>query len=126
MGSPARASSSTTEPWANCRMYLIGTLVRPNSTDSCTGMSSTMLMSLREPSPFGAPPEDDRDGSPPDKGPPGSCTGPSSARFCSSSASAQPAMGSSAGSWFSSDDILISNPVQIVAAQALLDPDRIL
>src|SRR5690606_14774847 len=45
MGSPASASSSTMEPWANCRMYLMGTRVRPSSTESCTGMSSTIWMS---------------------------------------------------------------------------------
>jgi hypothetical protein len=46
IGSPARVSSSTTEPCASCRMCLIGMRVRPSSTVSCTGMSRIMLMSL--------------------------------------------------------------------------------
>src|SRR6218665_2666187 len=57
-------------------MYLIGTLVRPSSTDSCTGMSSTRLMSLMTCSPpltalapLAAPARGGRTGSPP-KGPP--------------------------------------------------------
>src|SRR6218665_1937724 len=57
-------------------MYLIGTLVRPSSTDSCTGMSSTRLMSLMTCSPpltalapLAAPARGGRTGSAP-QGPP--------------------------------------------------------
>src|SRR5690606_4073907 len=39
------ASSSTTEPWASCRMFLIEVRVRPISTDSWTGMSMMRSMS---------------------------------------------------------------------------------
>src|SRR6185436_8635379 len=56
IGSPAGVSSSTTEPCASCRMCLIGILVRPNSTVSCTGMSRIRLMSLPAP-PLVLPPD---------------------------------------------------------------------
>src|SRR5574344_2212762 len=99
MGSPARASSSTTEPWANCKMYLIGTLVRPNSTDSCTGISSTILMSLTgTPEPEGGLLLKLVPAGEPLKGPPCSASSafwvPSTC-FCSSRASAQSENGSS-------------------------------
>src|SRR3989344_5066420 len=106
-------------------MYLMGTLVRPSSTDNWTGMSSTMLMSLTVPSP---PPEKGRTGSP-DNGPPCSPSpGLSSVRFCSSSASAQPANGSSAPTSLlsSSVDIFFSQPAHVGIAQAFFDTNGVL
>src|SRR5690606_37701754 len=119
MGSPASASSSTTEPWASCRMYLIGTLVRPSSTDSCTGMSSTMLMSLTGTSP---PAKPARAGSPL-SGPPCSTSTVCFAASCSCRASAQPENASS--TLLLSFAMLFSRPIRIRATQALLDANGI-
>src|SRR5882762_1212422 len=47
IGSPARPSSSTTEPCASCSRLRIAILVRPSSTVICTGISRIMSMSLR-------------------------------------------------------------------------------
>src|SRR5690606_21442846 len=46
IGSPARPSSSTTEPCASCSRFLIAILVRPSSTVSWTGMSRMKSISL--------------------------------------------------------------------------------
>src|SRR5574343_628857 len=109
-------------------MYLMGTLVRPSSTESWTGMSSTMLMSWVGASLLA--PEKGM-AAPPVSGPPCSAAPESSVRFCSSSASAQSAKGSSAASpgllsGFSSEAILLSHPARIASAQALFDADRVL
>src|ERR1035437_3685494 len=121
MGSPASASSSTTDPWPNCKMYLIGTLVRPNSTDSCTGMSSTRSMSVIGPSADEV--ENGRTASPA-SGPPWSASVPP---FCSSSASAQAAIGSSSAGLLSSVDMMFLSPNnQIVASEAFVDANRVL
>src|SRR6218665_1625992 len=131
-------------------MYLIGTLVRPSSTDSCTGMSSTRLMSLMTCSPpltalaplaaLAAPARGGRTGSPPPgppPPPPPCCpsAGGSPLRFCSFSASAQPLNGSSAAlsagaPWPapggpSSVDIFFSQPAWVCIAQAFLDADGV-
>src|SRR3990167_389110 len=120
IGSPASASSSTMEPCASCRMYLIGTLVRPSSTVSCTGMSSTIWMSCI--------------------GLPWAATGwawlskagalsaaPEGALACSSRAWAQ---SSAMLSWVMvsvvSVDIGISQPGQIGSAQIALDTQGVL
>src|SRR3990167_7446597 len=113
MGSPASASSSTMEPWASCRMYLMGTLVRPSSTESCTGMSSTIWMSCiwAPPGPLWPP-----------LGVAGALTASNAgapsvvwALACSSRAWAQ----SSATSF--SVDIGISQPVDFGSAQLVVD-----
>src|SRR5690554_1864820 len=49
IGSPARPSSSTTEPCASCSRLRIDSLVRPSSTVSCTGMSRIMSKSFIDP-----------------------------------------------------------------------------
>src|SRR5690625_7528085 len=46
MGSPAKPSNSTTEPWPNCKMFLMVNRVLPNSTDSCTGISIKNILQL--------------------------------------------------------------------------------
>src|SRR5687768_5895116 len=114
MGSPASASSSTTEPWASCRMYLIGTFTRPSSTDSVTGMSCMVPSLLKA----------WRGASAPDSGPP--CSGSGVAVFCSSSASAQAAIGSSSALSLGSSVAMAVLRMYVVAAQAFLDADRVL
>src|SRR5574343_87973 len=49
IGSPAMASSSTTEPCASCSRFLMVILVRPSSTVIWTGMSRIMSSSFRMP-----------------------------------------------------------------------------
>src|SRR6218665_3431221 len=139
---PNLSLTTTREPCASCSMYLIGTLVRPSSTDSCTGMSSTRLMSLMTCSPpltalapLAAPARGGRTGSPL-KGPP-CCpsAGGSSLCFCSLRALAQPLNGSSAefsAGWpwpgaggAYSVDIFFAQPAWVCIAQAFLDADGV-
>src|SRR3990167_8716677 len=110
------------EPCASCRMYLIGTRVRPSSTESWTGMSSTIWMSciglaLAEPPEVTGAVADSNTGAP------SSLT--LTVAACSSRAWAQSSVTASFMVFGVSVDIGLSQPVHINAAQVALDAQRV-
>src|ERR1700722_11280894 len=89
MGSPARPSSSTTEPCASCSKLRMAIFVRPSSTVICTGISRIISMSLRVAATGGT---FDNDWNTPAE----AATAGASLPFCSASALAQSSISRSA------------------------------
>src|SRR5436190_9417284 len=115
------ASSSTTEPCASCRMFLIGIRVLPSSTVSWTGMSRIMLMSLPAVDPVvGAKFANDAGDT------------WSAASWISDAVSARPAASHSAAAGSAgmapvgSVDIVFSEPAVARAGEQLIDLERVL
>src|SRR5690606_5249945 len=103
--------------------YLIGTRVRPSSTESWTGMSITMLMSPAMAAVLPAPPPWAPAAGAPTASKAGALSACGVAWACSSRAWAQSSIICASSC---SVDIAISQPVEVCAAQAALDAQGVL